>query len=70
MKASEISAKVLSGTRVKGKCYFCKKKVDEMFWCFGCNHFVCYECEGSIENPVMGKHKVTDHKGRNENQTP
>ncbi len=68
MKAKDIEAKVFSGEKVKGKCHFCKKEVDEMFWCYGCHHFVCEECDDP-ENPVMGEQKVKDHKEQNENQT-
>ena len=47
-------------TEVKGKCYFCGAKVNGMFYCFGCEHFVCPDCESS--DPPMGKHSVADHE--------
>ena len=64
MKVSEIKTKILSCDtgEVKGKCYFCGKEVDGMFWCFGCHHFVCEECDTNA-GEAMGEHSVQEHRG-------
>jgi len=63
MKVSEIRNKILLGktNEVKGKCYFCGKEVDGMFWCFGCHHFVCEECDTNA-GEAIGKHDVRKHQ--------
>ena len=65
MKISEIRNKILAGKtgEVKGKCYFCGKEVDGMFWCFGCHHFICEECDTN-KDEAFGNHNVQGHKGQ------
>ena len=65
MKVSEIKNKIYSGkeNEVKGNCFFCGKEVDGMFWCFGCHHFVCGECDTNAGG-AMGKHSVQEHQGQ------
>lgn len=48
---------------VKGKCYFCGKEVDGWMFCYGCNEFVCEDCEDfDAEHRPGGPHRVQDHK--------
>ena len=63
MKVCEIKDKILSDKpeEVKGQCFFCGKEVDGMFWCFGCHHFICGQCDTYTDEP-MGKHNVQKHQ--------
>ncbi len=60
MNTDGINKKVLAGDRVEGECHFCGKEVGGEFWCFGCHHFICGNCE-SPDAPT-GQHKVKDHR--------
>jgi len=62
MKKPSIERKILAGKEgeVKGKCYFCGKEVDGMFYCFGCGEFICSDCEG--DDSPFGRHSIEDHK--------
>ncbi len=41
-------------------CYFCEKKVGEAQFCYGCQNWVCSECDNNDDIPV-GRHDVRDH---------
>jgi len=41
------------------KCYFCRREVSEDNYCFGCDEYVCDECD---QNEVIADHLVEDHK--------
>jgi len=43
-----------------GKCYFCGKEVDNEFYCYGCEHYICEEHLGC--DAPMGKHDVEEHR--------
>jgi len=43
----------------KGNCYFCHKEVDGRAYCFGCNKFVCQECD---TEGAFGLHSVKEHR--------
>lgn len=50
---------------LKGKCHFCGEEIDGDYYCYGCKHFVCEDCEGFLpSNRPTGNHRVEDHKGR------
>lgn len=53
MKDKELDA-------IKGECHFCGKEVNGWFYCYGCKHFICEDCEA--EDPPTGYHKVEEHK--------
>lgn len=63
MNISQIKNKILSGKEgeVIGKCFFCSKELDGMFWCFGCHHFICEDCDNKTDSPI-GKHTVENHR--------
>jgi len=45
---------------VEGYCALCGKKVNGLMWCFGCEAFICEECD---ETKVCGyDHIPKDHK--------
>lgn len=45
----------------KEVCYFCRKKCTRQSFCYGCEHFVCSDCdEAGIDLPR--KHEVDDHQ--------
>lgn len=60
MKRINIKEAILSGDDVWGHCYFCKKKIGAEFYCFGCQCFICSECD---KTRIMGKHKINEHRG-------
>ena len=39
-------------------CYFCNKQVNLDDVCFGCNHYVCQDCDKS---GPFGEHSVEEH---------
>ena len=42
------------------ECFLCGKEVKEEAYCFGCQKFICKECN---ENPdCCGDHKPEDHR--------
>jgi len=41
------------------KCEFCENLVDEDDECFGCNSFVCEDC--NVNWGLMGPHDVIEH---------
>ena len=45
--------------RENGRCHFCGKKVSAAYYCYGCDYYICSECE--VDDPPMGKHDITDH---------
>lgn len=47
---------------IKSNCYLCGKEVDGNAFCFGCNHFVCPDCEGKPDALPRGRHRVIDHQ--------
>lgn len=55
-----MTTETLKPVMKKPRCYFCKREVTEMDYCYGCGEYVCQECTG--EDPPGGKHKVEDHK--------
>jgi hypothetical protein len=44
-----------------GNCFFCRKEVDGMFYCFGCKEFICGDCDHR-DPMAMGRHKACDHR--------
>ncbi|MBA7520393.1 hypothetical protein ES705_12489 [subsurface metagenome] len=46
-----------------GECYFCRKEVTSEYYCYGCKHYVCEDCEDydTFDRP-SGLHKAEDHK--------
>lgn len=62
-KMREMIAAAEKPEDVKGKCYFCGKEVDGEMFCYGCNEFVCEDCEDfNMEDRPSGNHRVQDHK--------
>jgi hypothetical protein len=43
-----------------GKCHFCEKPIGRGGWCYGCEHYICDECDNNYS--LMGKHSVEQHK--------
>jgi len=42
------------------KCYFCKKEVSDDYYCYGCDEYVCDDCD---KEPELGEdHEVEDHR--------
>jgi len=41
------------------KCYLCGMECDEDDICYGCDEYICDECN---EVDQMGKHRPEDHK--------
>ena len=65
MTHKQIKQTILSGGEVKGNCRFCNKEVDGKYYCFGCHHFICEECE-SADPPIGYFHKVEEHRRHDE----
>lgn len=42
-------------------CYFCDKELDGEWFCYGCEEYVCEECDKNPNLP-FGSHHVTDHE--------
>ncbi len=42
-----------------GPCFFCARFVDEEYWCFGCEQYVCTECD--VDQP-WDEHDIDDHQ--------
>lgn len=51
--------KFIRRMNIMPKCHFCKKEIDDNSFCYGCNSYVCDECDQ--EEPV-GQHDVEDHR--------
>ena len=66
MNKKKIKEMIRNGkaSEVKGYCYFCKKEVDGMSWCFGCKEFICTDCDQNPE--AMGIHNAEDHQANQE----
>jgi len=49
---------------VKGKCALCGKETNGMFFCFGCNHFICNECDAltNADDYPIGGHLLSLHQ--------
>jgi len=45
---------------VEGYCFLCGKKVNELAWCFGCEAFICEEC--NVTHVAGFDHIPRDHK--------
>ena len=60
-KWHKIEETILKGKEsdVSGTCFFCKKNLDGMDYCFGCKEFVCGDCN---QREPIGRHEVTDHQ--------
>lgn len=43
-----------------GECYFCGVDLDETFFCYGCEEFICQYCD---ETEVWGQHTASEHQG-------
>ncbi len=43
------------------KCYFCNKPTTQEDFCYGCQQYICEECNTNADLP-FGKHKVEDHQ--------
>ena len=40
------------------QCFFCARPTDEDAWCFGCEHYVCLDCD---KNEPWGEHDIDEH---------
>lgn len=64
---SKTTKKERSCIRIEGKeiqpiCYFCEKEVMEGDYCYGCEHYVCEECDRASIDIPLGGHNVDDHQ--------
>ena len=46
----------------KGNCWFCGKEVGGEFFCYGCDEFVCEECDTDPFSLPFGGHIVENHQ--------
>lgn len=46
-------------------CCFCGKAVTDDSYCYGCEHYVCEDCDHR-DPGAMGSHPFEDHEGEEE----
>lgn len=43
------------------KCVLCEPPVEEQDFCYGCEAYICQECNDTYPDVPGGKHKPIDH---------
>src|SRR5438093_11309196 len=63
VSATAVETAYLRSSNV-GVCYFCGQPTEEDFYCFGCEEYICTECDHNYG--CSGRHTPECHEGTDE----
>lgn len=59
LSISDIKGGSATLSKKEPKCYFCGKHCTEEDFCYGCQQYICEDCD---ETGIMGSHDPEDHR--------